>query len=97
MHCALLRTYRDEVTRAKQSRKPPKTPLDHDPEAVTWARQAKGWTQAALAQAIGISASHMSEIEAGSRNATPRLLILLAEALNCPVSVLERKRDGVAA
>lgn len=71
-----------------------RTPLNHDPESVTWARQAKGWTQAALAQAAGIAPSHMSEIESGTRNAPPPLLNKLAQALNCPVSVLERKRTA---
>jgi hypothetical protein len=33
----------------------------------------------------------MSEIESGSRNAGPDLLYRIAEALNCPVSMLERK------
>jgi transcriptional regulator with XRE-family HTH domain len=70
----------------------PKRPLDHDPAAVTWARKAKGWTQALLAEQIGISPSHMSEIEKGDRNATPALLIKIAQQLNCPVSMLERKR-----
>lgn len=85
------------MTTAKPTRKQPKSPLDHDPAAVTWARNAKGWTQAALAEAVGISPAHMSEVEAGSRNAPPWLLIKLAEALNCPVSVLERKRDEAVA
>lgn len=73
-------------------RKLPKSPLDQDPEAVAWARRAKGWTQVALAAEAGISKSHMSEIESGSRNAPPALLIRLAQALNCPVTLLERKR-----
>jgi len=77
------------VTRDRTARR---APFDHDPESVAWARKAKGWTQAALAGAAGISASHMSEIESGTRNAPPHLLLKLATALNCPVSVLERKR-----
>jgi transcriptional regulator with XRE-family HTH domain len=71
-----------------------KAPLDHDPKAVVWARKAKGVTQARLAKDIGIAISHMSEIESGTRNAPPHLLNKLAEALNCPVTVLERKRDA---
>ncbi len=61
-----------------------------------WARKAKGATQAWLAREVGISPGHMSEIESGTRNAHPALLIKLAEALNCPVTVLERKREAVA-
>lgn len=67
-------------------------PLNHEPEAVIWARKAKGWTQAALARHLGVSPSLICEIEKGTRNATPHLLTQIAGALNCPVSVLERKR-----
>jgi transcriptional regulator with XRE-family HTH domain len=71
-----------------------KTPLDHDPPAVVWARKAKGVSQTWLAKEVGISSGHMSEIESGSRNAPPHLLNKLATALNCPVTVLERKRQA---
>jgi transcriptional regulator with XRE-family HTH domain len=73
-------------------RKPPKDPLDHEPEAVAWAREKAGLTRAALAEMIGVSAGLISEIEKGTRNATPARIRQLAEALNCPVVVLERKR-----
>jgi transcriptional regulator with XRE-family HTH domain len=69
-------------------------PVDHDPEALVWARKAKRWKQRQLADAVGISPGHMCEIEAGRRNATPDLLDKFAVALNCPVSVLEKKRDA---
>ena len=68
--------------------------LNHDPASVVWARKAKRWTQAALAAAVGISGRHMCEIEKGTRNASPDLLGRLAEALNCPISVLEAKRPA---
>ncbi len=71
--------------------------LNQEPEAITWAREAKRWTQAALAEAVGISEAHMSMVESGKRNAPPHLLDRFAEVLNCPTSVLERKRDRVAA
>lgn len=35
----------------------------------------------------------MGEIESGWRNATPEKLMALAKAFNCPVVVLEAKRD----
>ena len=35
----------------------------------------------------------MGEIESGWRNATPANLAKIAEALNCPLVALERKRD----
>lgn len=73
-----------------------KRPLNHDPEAVVWARDAKGWTQARLAAAVQVSPGHMCEIESGSRNATPAVLNRIAVALNCPVTLLERKREYAA-
>lgn len=68
------------------------TPLDHEPEAVTYARKKAGLSQLQLATALGISPSLMSQIESGDRNATPAMLLRLAEVLNCPLVVLERKR-----
>ncbi len=72
----------------------PKDPLDHEPEAVTYARTQAGLTKTQLAAACGVSLSLISEIEAGTRNATPATIIKLAEVLNCPRVVLERKRNG---
>lgn len=70
----------------------PKDPLDHEPEAVTYAREQAGLTKTQLADACKVSLSLISEIEAGTRNATPTMLNKLAKALNCPRVVLERKR-----
>ena len=77
----------------KGPRNPPKYPLDHEPEAITYARQQAGLTKTALAEMCGVSLSLISEIESGTRNATPAMLNKLADALNCPRVVLERKRD----
>jgi transcriptional regulator with XRE-family HTH domain len=74
-------------------RNPPKYPLDHEPEAVTYAREQAGLTKTQLAQACGVVVSLISEIESGTRNATPAMLNKLAKALNCPRVVLERKRE----
>ena len=70
-----------------------KYPLDHEPEAVKYAREKAGLTQTGLAERLGVSLPLISMIEAGKRNATPAMILKLAEALNCPVVVLERKRD----
>lgn len=70
-----------------------KHPLDHEPEAVTYAREKAGLTKTGLAERLGVALSLISQIESGKRNATPAMLLRLAEALNCPVVVLERKRD----
>lgn len=79
---------------AVQSTRRPQRPLDHDPGAVKAARVAKGWKQVELAEAVSISPGHMSEIESGTRNAPPWLLVKLAEALACPVAELLRKRSA---
>jgi transcriptional regulator with XRE-family HTH domain len=75
-------------------RKSPKDPLDHEPEAVTYARVQAGLTKTQLAAACKVSVSLISEIEAGTRNATPAMIIKLATALNCPRVILERKREN---
>jgi transcriptional regulator with XRE-family HTH domain len=72
----------------------PRDPLDHEPAAVTYARIKAGLTKTQLAQACRVSLSLISEIEAGTRNATPAMILKLAEALNCPPVVLERKRGS---
>lgn len=66
---------------------------DHEPEAVRYARQKAGLTKTDLARRLGVSLSLISQIESGDRNATPAMLLRLADALNCPVVVLERKRE----
>jgi hypothetical protein len=38
----------------------------------------------------------MNEIESGWRSATPANLMKIADALNCPVVMLERKRNGTS-
>jgi transcriptional regulator with XRE-family HTH domain len=70
----------------------PRDPLDHEPAAVTFAREKAGLSKTQLAKACDVSVSLISEIEAGSRNATPAMLNRLALALNCPRVVLVRKQ-----
>jgi transcriptional regulator with XRE-family HTH domain len=77
------------VTTGRKRRRP--RVLDHEPEAVTWARKKAGLTKRALAERVGISEQLMGEIESGWRNATPANLAKIAEALSCPRVVLERK------
>lgn len=74
------------------ARTKPKDPLDHEPQAVAWARERSGLTKTQLAERAGVSLSLISEVEKGTRNAQPPLLLKIAEALNCPVVFLERKR-----
>jgi transcriptional regulator with XRE-family HTH domain len=70
----------------------PKSPLDHEPEAVEYARRKAGLSKTDLAKRVGVSLALISQIESGVSNATPAMILKLAEALNCPVVVLERKR-----
>jgi transcriptional regulator with XRE-family HTH domain len=44
----------------------------------------------------GVSRTLITEIEGGTRNARPALIKKLAEALNCPRVILERKREPEA-
>jgi transcriptional regulator with XRE-family HTH domain len=67
------------------------SPLSHSPEGLRYALNKSGLTQAEFAQQIGKSASLVSEILKGTRNASPALLQRMAEVLNCPVVVIEAK------
>jgi len=71
--------------------------LNQEPSAVRWARKRSGLTQTQLAERAGVSRTLVVEIEGGTRSATDGNLIKLAEAMNCPVVVLERKRESEAA
>lgn len=70
-----------------------KKPLHHDPEALAWALSKSGMTQRDFADELGKSRSLINEILKGTRNAGPALLIDMARVLNCPVVVLEAKRE----
>lgn len=72
-----------------------KQPLDHEPEAVEYARRKAGLSKTDLAKRLGVSLALISQIESGNSNATPAMILRLAEVLNCPVVVLERKRRVV--
>lgn len=72
----------------------PKGPLDHNPEALRYALDKSGYTQRQFAEAIGKSASLVSEILNGTRNAHPALLRTIANVLNCPVAILEARRSA---
>ena len=80
--------------RAHRPRQVPR--LDHDPASLVWARKQAGRTQKELATHLGISPGHMSEIESGKRNLTPKNLIAAAGYLGCPRSVLAAKHKVAA-
>ncbi|NUS17585.1 MAG: helix-turn-helix transcriptional regulator [Streptomyces sp.] len=68
--------------------------LNHEPDAVAWARRKAGLTKRQLARVVGISEQLMGEIESGWRSATPANLLKIAAALNCPAVFLERKASN---
>ncbi len=71
-------------------------PLQHSPVALMWAMRVTGWTQYKLAEEVGIRASHLNEMVHGKRNINDRLLLDLARAIGCPVSVLYAKPHAVS-
>jgi len=76
-------------------RKKPRSPLDHKPDAVKRARERTGLTRTEVARQLGVSLSLISEIEKGTRNATPATILRLAAVLNCEPDTLRRRRLGV--
>ncbi len=77
----------------KKPRGARKSPLNHDPEALRYAIAKAGLTQTEVAQQAHVSASQVSEWLKGTRNVTAPNLHRLAVILNCPVVVLEAKRE----
>lgn len=73
------------------------TPLDHEPEGCVFARKAAGLTLTEAAKQMDMAVSLLSEIEKGTRNLTPARMQALARVYNCPVVVLQRKREAVPA
>jgi DNA-binding XRE family transcriptional regulator len=81
-----------EVREGRRRERPRR--LHQEPEAVTWAREKSGLTKRRLAELVGISEQLMGEVESGWRSATPANLAKIAQALNCPIVVLERRSPG---
>lgn len=65
------------------TRSRPKTPLDHEPAKLRRCRFEAGFSLGRLAGAVGCSPGHLSELENGSRNPSPELLLRLSRALDC--------------
>jgi len=51
-------------------------------------RREKGWTQAQLAQTVGVSRQSIIAIEKGKYKPTIELALKLARALECPVETI---------
>lgn len=56
-------------------------------------RATKGWTQADLAYAAGLSRSFVSQLESGSRGLSPEKLLVIADALSVDIDHLVSTED----
>ena len=59
-------------------------------------RKERGLSQEALAEAVGISVTHMSHIETGSTKLSLPVLAALSDALDVRADVLLHEREGTA-
>lgn len=59
-----------------------------NPEALVTIRERTGYSQAELARQSGVSQGHISEMERGDKNASPKTIKKLADALACPIGAL---------
>lgn len=66
--------------------------LHQEPAAIAQARAARRLTQTDLANIIGVPRSTVACYEQGQRDADPIQLARIADALQCPVEMLERRR-----
>lgn len=51
-------------------------------------REAYGWTQIGFAEALGLSGSHLTNIEKGRRACTPRTARQIASLLGVPLAAI---------
>lgn len=51
-------------------------------------RKQHGWTQDELAELVGCSKSHVSEMEAGKKKPSNPMMVALAEAFRVPITSL---------
>jgi transcriptional regulator with XRE-family HTH domain len=57
-------------------------------EAVRALRIALGWSTVRFAEAVGIKHPHLSNIEAGRRQASPELITRMADVLDVPKAAI---------
>lgn len=55
-------------------------------------REKDGHSLRSLADAVPMALGHLSDLEAGKRRPTPKVIVKLATALNVPKSMLEPRR-----
>lgn len=71
-----------------------RSPLDHDPAELRRRRVAAGRLLVDVATEAGITFSHLSELERGTRNPSPPTLSRLAAALGCTTEDLMPARPA---
>lgn len=64
-----------------------------DAEAVQAIRFLAGWSPSRFATEIGITPSHLSNIESGRRQASPEVIKRMADVLGVPVTALVKPRE----
>lgn len=74
----------------------PPSPIEIDPVALAVLREKDGHSKTSLAKAAGIALGYLSDLESGRRKGNPKVIGQLAEALNVPRSLLEKRRADVA-
>lgn len=74
--------------------RPPAVLLDN--VALKVLREKDGQTRVGLAEATGYSLGYICDLETGRRGGNPAVIKNLAQALNVPVSMLERRRTSAA-
>lgn len=74
----------------------PAPPVLLDPVALTVLRQKDGHTKTSLAKAAGYSLGYLHDLETGRRKGNASVIRALADALNVPASLLERREESVA-
>lgn len=74
----------------------PLSPVMLDNVALVVLREKDGQTMTTLAKASGLSLGYLNDLEKGRRSGNARVIRKLADALNVPVSMLERRRETAA-
>lgn len=67
-----------------------------NPEALKALRARSGWSVSKFATAVETTHSHISNIEAGRRKASPELIVRMAAVLDVPLMALISNRQPEA-
>lgn len=71
--------------------------VEIDPVALVVLREKDRASKTQLAKKAGISLGYLADLESGRRKGNPEVIGKLADALNVPTSMLERRRLAVPA